>query len=64
LLHAGNLPAASGEQREKQSDDPASGHSRHIGIRPLDLSQSAARLCVRAPKSQPALVASNSAQRA
>jgi hypothetical protein len=32
LVHAATLPAASAEQREKQSDNPASGHSRYIGM--------------------------------
>jgi hypothetical protein len=39
LLHSGNLTAASGEQREEQSDNPASGHSRHIGMTPFGLSR-------------------------
>src|SRR5258706_16029526 len=39
LLHATRLPAASGEQREKQSDNPISVHALHVGMMPFGLSR-------------------------
>jgi hypothetical protein len=39
LLHAIGLPAASGEQREKKSDNQASGHPLHVGMGPFGSSR-------------------------